>query len=254
MFNNQENLEKTQKIYAVTFGGDAQNYYDAVNRLNNELNALNIFDGIALNYDTTLKNDTEFWLKNGEFINNNRRGYGYWLWKSYVMLQQFNKMKDNDILVYLDCGCEVVNNHDSINRIKLLIEQCNNHNILYTLTGHDDKTYTKNDLFEYMNKNYDLIIDEELKNSMMKQATMIIIKKNDLTNNFINDWYNISCIYNLIDDSPSKTINDRHFYEHRHDQAIFSIILKTNKYKNTMNTPNNVLDPYPFFLSRKRHG
>ena len=246
--------EYNQKIYALTFGGGRHNYHDAVNRINNELKAINIFDDIILKYDTDLKNDIEFWVKHGRFIKYNTRGYGYWLWKSYLILQMFNRMNDNDILIYLDGGCEVANNHDSYNRIKLLIEKCNNYNILYTLTGHDEKSYTKNDLFEYMKNNYDLIIDEELKNSMMKQATVIIIKKNDLTNSFINDWYNISCNYNLIDDSCSNTINDVKFCEHRHDQSIFSILIKTNKYKNHMDSDNNSLDPYPILLSRKRCG
>lgn len=34
---------------------------------------------------------------------------------------------------------------------------------------------------------------------------------------------------NLIDDSPSKIENDKSFNEHRHDQSLFSVILKINK-------------------------
>lgn len=261
--NKKESFEQKQKIYAMTFGGGGQNYYDAVNRINNELKVINIFDDIILKYDTDLKNDIEFWNKHGNFIENNKRGYGYWLWKPYLILKMFDIMNDNDILIHLDAGCEVINNKDSYDKIKLLIEKCNTHNMLYTLAGNvNEKQYTKMDLFNYMNDNYELIINDELKNSIMNQATIIIIKKNDLTTKFINDWYNISCNYNLIDDTPSNEKNDISFIEHRHTQSTMSILLKTNKYNNYLNTDNNKLldnfnetnDIYPFLLSRKRNG
>ena len=73
--------------------------------------------------------------------------------------------------------------------------------------------------------------------------------------NFIKDWYNLGCKYHLIDDSISKEKNSREFKDHRHDQSIFSLLLKTDKYKNRMNTENNIIkNTYPFSLSRKRRG
>ena len=52
-------------------------------------------------------NDKEFWKKNGDFIEKNKRGYGYWLWKSYIIKKTMDMMKDGDILLYLDSGCEI---------------------------------------------------------------------------------------------------------------------------------------------------
>ena len=90
--NKKECFQEKCKIYAMTFGGGGKNYYDAVNRLNNELKVVNIFDNIILKYDTDLKNDIEFWNKHGNFIENNKRGYGYWLWKPYLILKMFNNI------------------------------------------------------------------------------------------------------------------------------------------------------------------
>jgi hypothetical protein len=42
--------------------------------------------------------------------------------------------------------------------------------------------------------------------------------------------------------SESVLKNDSSFVEHRHDQSIFSLLKKTNKYKNTMNTKNNMIE------------
>ena len=40
-------------------------------------------------------------------ITKNPRGYGYWLWKSYIIKKTIEKMSDDDILLYLDCGYEI---------------------------------------------------------------------------------------------------------------------------------------------------
>lgn len=35
------------------------------------------------------------------------RGFGYWCWKPQVVLQNLNKMRENDILIYMDAGCHL---------------------------------------------------------------------------------------------------------------------------------------------------
>ncbi len=54
-----------------------------------------------------------------------------------------------------------------------------------------------------------------------------------MTRSIIDFWYNIGCNYHMIDDSPSIKENYNNFIEHRHDQAIFSLLLK--KYNITSN-------------------
>ena len=67
------------KIYFITFGAGGQNYYDAVERLGQQSNQINLFNHIILYTDEDLKQDTEFWSKHSTFIENNKRGYGYWI-------------------------------------------------------------------------------------------------------------------------------------------------------------------------------
>jgi len=249
LYNNIEKPLK-RKIWAMSFGGCGQNYYDALERISNELNQTNIFDEVILFTDKDLKNDPEFWNKNGTFIDNNKRGCGFWTWKSYLIGKTLQKMNDNDILLYLDVGCEIVNNEDSYDRLKQLIDKCDKFNILYTKAGHDMKTYCKMDLFEYMG-----MIDNEKMDSDQYQSGLLLIKKNDLITDLIKDWYNISCNYHLIDDSPSILQNYSGFIEHRHDQAILSFLIKSDKYNKSMNNATNILiDYYPILFSRKRNG
>jgi len=158
-------------------------------------------------------------------------------------------MNNNDILFYFDAGCEIFNNDDSKNRLMEIAYNCNKYNMLYTSTYCLEKLWTKMDLFDFMNMK-----DERYYESIQLQATVIIIKKTNMTVEFIQDWYNISNNYHLLNDEKSNLSNDKEFNEHRHDQSIFSLLLKTKKYS-SMNNENNILnDFYPIHLSRKRNG
>ena len=93
-------------INFVTFASH-DNYIEAGERLINQANNLQIFDNIKLfNFDN-LKDDDLFWKQHKDFIKNNPRGFGYWIWKPYILMKTIEQMKDNDILLYLDAGCEI---------------------------------------------------------------------------------------------------------------------------------------------------
>ena len=243
-----ETYDSNPKIWAMSFGGGGQNFYDALNRISEELSRTNIFDEIIKFTDIDLKKDSEFWEIHKDFIENNKRGYGYWLWKPYLISKTFEKMNDGDILLYLDAGCEVKND-DNDSLIELL-KKCGQFNFMYTSTGQLEKAYTKMDTFSKMN-----MINDEILNSMQHQACVIFIKKNEITSQFISDWYSNACDYHIIDDRNSILKNDPKFIDNRHDQSLFSLLLKSDKYKNYMNTPNNLIaNVYPIIASRKRHG
>ena len=203
-----------------------------------------------ITYNTDLKKDDDFWKNHGQFIEEHPRGYGYWLWKPYLIMKTFESMNHGDILFYVDSGCEITDYSQSSNdSLKKMIENCNNYDILYTETSHDEKKYTKMDIFKHMN-----LMDQKVMDSIEHAATVIIIKKVDLTTDFIKEWYNVSCNYNLINDSPSVLPNDPTFVENRHDQSIFSLLLKTDKYRKLNTDTNVMLDIHPILLSRKRRG
>ena len=246
-----EKFESNHKIVALTFGGGGQNYYDAVNRIKNEFYQTNVFDEIIAYTDSDLKKYPEFLEKHSEFIQNNKRGYGYWVWKPYLIMKTLEMMNENDILFYLDVGCEIIDySKNAIHLLKGIIDKCEKYNILYTETGHNEKSHTKMDVFNYMG----LIYNNQIMDSMQYQTGVIIIKKTVINTSFVKDWYNIICNYNLVNDSKSVLPNHSSFIENRHDQSIFSLLLKTDKY-NHMNTENNILKkPYPILTSRKRHG
>jgi len=210
-----------QKIHFITFGGPSQNYYDAVNRLCNQAKEFNLFDTIIGYTDKDLKNDKDFWEKNGKFIKNNTRGYGYWIWKAYLIKKSLENINDDDILLYLDCGCEL--NIDGIERFKnYLIPKTNEKKIIGTYASSTELDYTKMDLIEFLQM--------EKSNRLSQphmQAGCLMMLNCDIIKKLYNEIYDLtSNNYHLIDDTPSLKNNHPNFIEHRHDQSVFNLFVK----------------------------
>jgi len=251
----QENFAgEKPKLWALSFGGGGQNYIDAVNRISLEMRTNTTqFDEIVTKTDEDLKQDPEFWPRHGKFIEANKRGYGYWLWKPYLIMKTMELMNDGDILFYVDSGCELLPNEMNDQAIAEHAERCDKNTILYTLSAYDEKKYNKMDLVNKM-----ISDDDEQKtqvmNTLQNAATIIVIKKTDKTYDFASEWYAGCCTYHNIDDSPSKEANDPSFVDHRHDQSVFSLLTKSKKYRDIMNNPENKFNGHPFSISRKRNG
>jgi hypothetical protein len=166
-------------------------------------------------------------------------------------MKTLNKMNEGDILMYIDSGCEVIRNEETKQKIIELANRCNENNIIYTTTGQIEKKWMKMDLFK------DMKLDEAAKESEQNAATAIIMKCSEITRNFTSDWYQLCCNYHYIDDSPSILENDPSFRDNRHDQTAFSLLLKTDKYKDilgtdkNMDTEKNVWKIHPFNFSRR---
>jgi hypothetical protein len=216
-------------INFITFGGGTTNYLEAGIRVCEQATKINLFDKITLFTGETLEKDEYFWNKHCNFIMNNiSKGYGYWLWKPYIIKKTLDSLNDGDILLYLDCGCEISNNkkNEMVNYINNIIK---NEYIITSFTF-TEKNWNKMDLILYLNAN-----SSEILETPQRQAGAILLYVCDKTRKLVNEWYNTSCNYNLIDDSSSISKNYNGFREHRHDQAIFSLLTKKYNIKNTYN-------------------
>ena len=169
--------------------------------------------------DKDLINYTDFWNKHKDFIQNNHRGDGYWIWKPFLIKETIKNIKDGDILIYTDAGCEW--NINGFKRFQEYINILNNseNNILSFHLEHLEKTWTKMDLINELNA-YDKL------NTLQLVGGIFFIKKCEKTVAFLEEWYNVMCNYHFIDDTPSILPNDPSFIEHRHDQSCFSLLCK----------------------------
>ena len=225
----------------ITFGNEI--YYNSVRRICQEAKTLQFFDEIKGFTDTDLQG-TPFWNKHGQFILNNKRGYGYWIWKSYLIKEKLEKLNENDILVYCDAGCQV--NPSGVERLNEYVDMLRsnkeNYGVLSFQLKYKEEQYTKRVIFDIY----------ECSKMLQNMATVVLIKKNNHSINIIQEWYSHCENYDLINDF---TCNERpEFIENRHDQSILSVLV--NKYGSiklldeTYFTNWNDGQEYPFLAKR----
>ena len=202
----------------ITFGGGAEKYVEAGKRLLAQAEACGVFDQCQLFLAKDLQADSEFWAQHGAFIMQNKRGYGYWLWKPYLIKKMMAQMQNGDKLIYLDAGCEIdLQKKESLIKHLAYVEE----DMLIASRTCIEREFCKIDLILKLE-----MLDVNYLETFQRQGGAVIYLVCEKTRDFINKWYDLCCDYHLLDDSPSYNHNLTGFQEHRHDQAIFSLLTK----------------------------
>ena len=155
---------------------------------------------------------------------NNNRGGGFWIWKPYILYQHLQKMKEDDILVYFDAGCELSTSKPARNRFRKYVHMINNHwtGFLRFSLGYPEIDYTNTKTMKYFQKYFqDYRIDIEKENQLV--GGILFIRKNRFVMDFFKE------ILEILDNDPylfsdKYTTKDEN---HRHDQSISSMLYKT---------------------------
>lgn len=222
--------------------------------------------------------DQRFRLKYRDRLINGSRGFGYWCWKPQVILQILDKMEKGDILQYTDAGCHL--NRAGRWRLTQYFDMAEESPIgIIAFQGKPpsrplpplpcapldltESRWTKGDLLDHLGVRSDRFIT----GTQTIGAGVIFVRKCDSAVEIIREWAAIiDGAFELLDDTPSKSPNEPGFVEHRHDQAIFSLLCKKRgvetlssyEYwypKPDAQTPDwDVLSKYPVHAKRDRGG
>jgi len=182
---------------------------------------MRFFDNILVWNEKDL--DPDFRLKFKDKLIQGSRGYGYWCWKSQIILQALEAMHDGDILCYADTGCHL--NPKGRTRLEYYFQKTEDSpsGILTFQGTWIDAHWTKGDLLKHL----DVYSDETVTHTGTLVATTFFIKKSNTTIKLVQNWLGIfESNFSLMDDTPSTTENLSGFKEHRHDQSAFSILCK----------------------------
>lgn len=209
------------RLYICAFADSR--YHFSMDRLMFQAKMMDIFeDGFF--YDETNLPD-EFIQRFGSYLNTEVRGYGFWVWKPYIILDALNTIKENDLLLYLDTGCYLnVKGKKRLMQYFDLVKK-NESGFVVTNAGEDNLEYrwTKGDLLDY----FKVRSNDSIIRTPQFQGGTIFIRKNSDTVSLIERWLDVyNRHFHLADDSPSLSPNLPGFKEHRHDQSILSILLK----------------------------
>tara|TARA_R110002167_G_scaffold307871_1_gene512452 strand:- start:258 stop:1094 length:837 start_codon:yes stop_codon:yes gene_type:complete len=244
------------KTKFITFGNHHKwrDYVGAGERLTNQAKACGHFDSTRLYTDLDLKKKKTFWNRHGEWFEKTK-GFGYWAWKPYFILNELNNLVDGDVLMYADGGCEIgrswVDRTDRVGKshsrgksdcdlFPEYFKSVQDEIIITTLAGTSELPYNKMDTIQKIG--VDLHGDDIYEGQRRQyQATTCMFKVCGLAREFVKHWLDL-CLaddYHYVDDSPSVLPNDSSFKQHRHDQSIYSLLLKKYRIGNEKNQRGN---------------
>lgn len=206
------------KKYFLSFGGGGQNYIDACTQICSQANDFALFDGVTKVTDSDLSQSSdhsEFYEKYSNFITSNKRGFGFWIWKSYLIDWYINQLNDGDLLIYADSGCRLSNPR----KMRTLFCFMENNIFLFAKTSHSNRSYTSSVVLEHFD-------DGVIGDSPMIEATTFAVKVSSVSRRMIKDWWILCQNLDFIQD-PIKNLEPVGFIDHRHDQSLLSMIFYT---------------------------
>lgn len=161
------------------------------------------------------------------------RGYGYWCWRPQVVLQALNQMADGEIMLYCDAGCHL--NPKGLPRLREYLKITDGCDILafqgrsllgtekYDPMHHFNPVgmWTKGDVIDY----FGVRENDDILHAGQYSGGVFLVKKSAKTLAFYKCYRTIAEEhFEFFDDSPSRAPNLPAFVEHRHDQAIFTLL------------------------------
>lgn len=195
----------------------------AVRRLKKQAKRFQLFNSIRTFNENTL--DSDFTRRYADKLRPDVRGYGYWCWKFYLILVELRKLPEGGALLYLDAGCHL--NVRGKKRFLEYMEMLRKSPIgvmgFYIGGSCIERRYTKGDIFSY----FHCMDKPEITDTPQISATHIFVRKCAESIAFFEE---INAVwqenFSFLDDTPSKVPNLPDFQAARHDQSLFSVLLK----------------------------
>ena len=201
------------KIHVITFGAGGKNFKRAAQRIVRQaLKFTEINSATAFVADDL---DAGYFDRFPDFPTRFPRGFGLWSWKPYLIDRELSKILDDDILLYVDGGCEL--NHTAYRRFAEYVEHVNKYGVLLVELNNQNYRWTKNDPR--------LLPDDECRLGKQRIATILMIKKSTKSQRFVADWLALSSEDDgyLLKDVVSEPQHPD-FVDHRHDQSTLTAV------------------------------
>jgi hypothetical protein len=147
------------------------------------------------------------------------RGGGYWLWKPYFIAKTLAMMAENDVLLYLDSSAVF---RDGIYK---LLELGKQHDMILFPNFHANRGMVKKLVLDKMVNG-----DESYLDKVQLDGSILLLRNTAHTRALVEEWLQFCQDEELLTDLPSKN-EYPDFKDHRHDQAILSILYHKNPTK-----------------------
>ena len=210
-------------LHLISFAAHHDNRYENRRKTYKEVaEGLGVFDSVNVFSNFNCYDYCPELLEHKHYMDvPHRRGYGYWVWKFFLVREFLNNIPENDLMLYTDIGCTF--NYKGKPRMFEYIDMAQQNNSLTFEVGYPEFLYTKMDTY------LRIFPDTFQHGSTGQRCSGIFFLKNNQQNKNILDELKVLHVENNyinVTDEPSIVPNSPSFVEHRHDQSIFSLITK----------------------------
>jgi hypothetical protein len=158
------------------------------------------------------------YMKQYEAIFQQPRGAGYWIWKPYLIEKHMQEhMEDGDVLLYID------SEYTAMKDLTKLLHDDHDHACWSRKAGeimYHETPYTKHDAYVLVG------VHPEPK-KIQVWAGFVIFRKTSKNQYLISEWQRYCTDARVVTDMPSTLGKENPaFVQHRHDQAVLSLLLR----------------------------
>jgi hypothetical protein len=212
------------KLHLVTFADGNPTRREAAHRLAAQANETGWFASASPLHLEDLRALSDVWFTaHQSFIAQNLRGLGYWIWKPFLILERLKQIPPDDCLVYSDAGTEI--SPLGANRFQHYAGLAQAHGLLAFDIQEPIHLWTKGDLLSY----FGISPNSPFLNANQIWAGLLFLRNTPANLLLASHWAEL-CVarnYSLVNDAASTSPNPPSFKEHRHDQSILSLLLRT---------------------------
>lgn len=145
------------------------------------------------------------------------RGYGYWLWKPYIIEAAMAEAPPGGIVFYSDIACEMVGRPAS------MLEIAGPHDVCTFRVGGGlmQRQFTKRDTFVLLAADRPEFWDDEMVN-----GGFLMLRNTPRAREFVSGWKAAMRDFRVLSDEPSSQGKPElpELVTHRHDQSVLSIL------------------------------
>lgn len=241
-----------QDTVLITFGAGSSGWKDAARRIHRDANACELFSSVEIFDEKWIQDfEPELWTQiRNHLKSNQKKGFGYWLWKPALLKWADQKWPEKQIL-YVDSGFHIDLKEnlasDFSNFLKISFELGG---IAFEQIGLQEECWTKKEIFDF----FKCTSEDKVKNQLY--AGFILMSPGRTRTFLVNEFYDLTKFRNgcLFDDNLDSN-QSNNLIETRHDQSIFSILWRKYKLPTTPDlTSISNSGNFLFIAARNRTG
>ena len=208
------------KAHFITFGNDR--FRESGHAFCRAALATGFDSATFYDYDDLV--GTQFYREN-RFILDQERGAGYWLWKPWIVLDKLSQCGPDDVVVYCDAGRgSMVRHFERFPGALVKAALCAPQGMMFGFAQHwlYQARFTRRDCFILMDAD-----TEAMHGAPQVVSSCHIWTRRDFSVHFAEEWLRYARDPRCLTDQDNELgqPNTFDFQEHRHDQAIGSILV-----------------------------